>query len=209
MFVYLKFFCCKCLKTMISLPQSTRWKVGQKLDTMCKMKKLNLIIDQIGLLRSSGRLLFAPTEIKIQNLKDRIAGIYFEHAHTICAHQATNSVEAFAHQSYYTFSSDCKSTPNNKNQCFCVAVSTLFGHSLDLLFWKQTKQNRERLWTFFYMPRCLTTTFENISRIEYRHPPQCISRVHPAEDTNLFSCTAIMEKYLSAPLKSWRNRLKL
>ena len=79
-------------------------KRTQKLDAKSKLKNLNPIIDQNGLLRSSGRLLFAPTELEIEkcpiilNAKEKIAKLYFEHAHRICAHQATEPVKAFVQQ---------------------------------------------------------------------------------------------------------------
>ena len=71
------------------------------------MRNLNPIIDQNGLLRSSGRLLFAPTELEIEkcpiilDAKEKIARLYLEHAHRICAHQATEPVKAFVQQRYY------------------------------------------------------------------------------------------------------------
>ena len=74
-------------------------KRRQKLDAKCKLRNLNPIIDQNGLLRSSGRLLFAPTELEIENCpiildaKEKIARLYFEHAHRIGAHQATEPVK--------------------------------------------------------------------------------------------------------------------
>ena len=73
----------------------------------CKLRNLNPIIDQNGLVRSSGRLLFAPTELEIENgsitldAKEKIARLYLEHAHRICFHQATELVKAFVQQRYY------------------------------------------------------------------------------------------------------------
>ena len=82
-------------------------KRTQKLDAKSKLRNLNPIIDQNGLLRSSGRLLFAPTELEIEkcpiilDAKEKIARLYLEHAHRICAHQATEPVKAFVQQRYY------------------------------------------------------------------------------------------------------------
>ena len=81
-------------------------KRTQKLDAKSNMRILNPIIEQNGLLRSSGRLLFAPTELEIENCriildaKEKIARLYLEHAHRICAHQATEPVKAFVQQRY-------------------------------------------------------------------------------------------------------------
>ena len=82
-------------------------KRTQKLDAKSKLRNLNPIIDQNGLLRSSGRLLFAPTELEIEkcpiilDAKEKIARLYLEHAHRICAYQATKPVKAFVQQRYY------------------------------------------------------------------------------------------------------------
>ena len=68
---------------------------------------MNPITDQNGLLRSSGRLLFAPTESEIKKFpiildsKEKIARLYIENAHKICAHQATQPVKSFLQQCYY------------------------------------------------------------------------------------------------------------
>ena len=84
-----------------------RIKKTQKLDAKSKLINLNPIIDQNGLLRSSGRLLFAPTELEIEkcpiilDAKKKVARLYLEHAHRICAHQATEPVKAIVQQSYY------------------------------------------------------------------------------------------------------------
>ena len=81
-------------------------KITQKLDAKSKLRNLNPIIDNNGLLRSSGRLLFAPTELEIEkcpiilDAKENIARLYLEHAHRICAHQATELVKAFVQQRY-------------------------------------------------------------------------------------------------------------
>ena len=82
-------------------------KRTQKLDAKSKLRILNPIIEQNGLLRSSGRLLFAPTELEIEkcriilDAKEKIARLYPEHAHRICAYQATEPVKAFVQQRYY------------------------------------------------------------------------------------------------------------
>ena len=78
-----------------------------KLVAKSNFRDLIPIIDQNGLLRSSGRLLFAPTELEIEkspiilDAKEKIARLYLEHAHRICAHQATEPVKAFVRQCYY------------------------------------------------------------------------------------------------------------
>ena len=82
-------------------------KRTQKLDAKNKLSNLYPIIDRNGLLRSSGRLLFAPTELEIEkcqiilDAKEKIASLYLEHAHRICFNQATEWVKAFVQQRYY------------------------------------------------------------------------------------------------------------
>ena len=82
-------------------------KRTQKLDAKSKLRNLNPIVDQNGLLRSSGRLLFAQTELEIEkcpkilDVKEKIARLYIEHAQRICAHQATEPVKAFVQKRYY------------------------------------------------------------------------------------------------------------
>ena len=82
-------------------------KRTQKLDAKSKLRNLNPIIDKNRLLRSNGRLLFAPTELEIEkcstilDAKEKISRLYLEHAHRICAHQATEPVKAFVKQRYY------------------------------------------------------------------------------------------------------------
>ena len=57
--------------------------------------------------KDSYDLLFAPTELEIEkcpiilDAKEKIARLYLEHAHRICAHQATEPVKAFVQQCYY------------------------------------------------------------------------------------------------------------
>ena len=98
-------------------------KRRQKLDAKCKLRNLNPIIDQNGLLRSSGCLLFAPTELEIENgpiifdAKEKIARLYLEHAHIICAHQATEPVKAFVQQRYYVIALR-KTLLSIKYRCF-------------------------------------------------------------------------------------------
>ena len=71
------------------------------------MKKLIPITVQKGLLRSIGRLLFAPTELEIKkcpiiwDAKEKTARLYLECARRICAHQATDPVKAFVQQRYH------------------------------------------------------------------------------------------------------------
>ena len=70
-------------------------------------RNLNPLIDQNGLLRSSGCLLLTQTELKVEkcpityDAKEKIARLYLEHANRICAHQAREPVKAFVQQRYY------------------------------------------------------------------------------------------------------------
>ena len=81
-------------------------KRTQKWDAKNKLRNLNPIIYQNGLLRSNERLLFAPTELEnekcpiILDAKKKIARLYLKHAHRICAHQATEPAKAFIQQRY-------------------------------------------------------------------------------------------------------------
>ena len=82
-------------------------KRTQKLDAKGKWRNLNPVIDENGLLRSSGRLLFAPTENEIEkcpiilDAKENLARLCLEHAHRIFAHQITEPAKAFVQQRYY------------------------------------------------------------------------------------------------------------
>ena len=102
-----KFFAQKLSQNNVFSSTINALKTTQKLDAKSKLRNLNPIIDQNVLLRSSGRLLFAPTELEIEkcpltlDAKEKIARLYLEHAHRICAHQATEPVKAFVQQRYY------------------------------------------------------------------------------------------------------------
>ena len=84
---------------------------------------MNPLIDQNALLRSNGRLLFAPTELEIEkcpiilDAKEKIARLYLEHAHRICAHQVMEPFKAFVQQRYY-FIGLRKTLLSIKYRCF-------------------------------------------------------------------------------------------
>ena len=87
------------------------------------MRDLNPIIDQNGLLRSSGRRLFAPKELEIEkcpiilDAKKKFARLYFELAHRTRAHPVTEPVKAFVQQRYYVIRLR-KTLLSIKYQCF-------------------------------------------------------------------------------------------
>ena len=64
----------------------------RRLDSKCKIRYLNPYLDKNGILRSQGRLQFAPEELQLAKLpiilhaKDSITRLYLEHAHRICIH---------------------------------------------------------------------------------------------------------------------------
>ena len=93
----------------------------QKLDAKSKLGNLNPKIDQNGLLQSSD--LFAPTELEIKkwpiilDAKEKIARLYREHSHRICAHQETKSVKAFVQQRYCVIGHQ-KTLLSIKYRCF-------------------------------------------------------------------------------------------
>ena len=102
-----------------------------KLVVKSNFRDLIPIIDQNGFLRSSGRLLFAPTELEIEkspiilDAKEKIARLYLKHAHRICAHQATELVKAFVRQFYYVIGLR-KTLLSKKYRCFlCRRFDTL------------------------------------------------------------------------------------
>ena len=84
-------------------------KRGLKPHSKYKLWSLNPILDQNGILRSCGRLQFAPDELEIEkcpiilHAKDTITRLYLEHAHRICIHQGTEPVKAFVQQRYHVF----------------------------------------------------------------------------------------------------------
>ena len=65
---------------------------GIKLDSKCKIRCLNPLLDEDGLLRSCGRLQYAPTQLDLEkrpiilHAKDEIVRLYLENAHQICIH---------------------------------------------------------------------------------------------------------------------------
>ena len=81
-------------------------KRGSRIDSKCKIRLLNPMLDNNGIFRSCGRLQFAPDDLEIEKFpiilhaKDKIARLYIEHAHNICVHQVTEPVKAFVQQRY-------------------------------------------------------------------------------------------------------------
>ena len=77
---------------------------GSRIDSKCKIRSLNPMLDSNGILRSCRTLQFAPDNLEgekfpiILHAKDKIARLYIEHAHNICVHQGTEPVKAFVHQ---------------------------------------------------------------------------------------------------------------
>ena len=93
---------------LIKIPQENFYfstiqalKRGSKIDSKFKIRSLNPILDNHGILRTCGRLQFAPDNIEVEKFpvilhaKDKIARLYIEHAHNICVHQGTDPVKAF------------------------------------------------------------------------------------------------------------------
>ena len=84
-------------------------KRGLKPHSKCKLRSLNTNLDQNGILRSCGRLQFAPDALEkekcpiILHAKDKITRLYLEHAHRICIHQGKEPVKAFVQQRYHVF----------------------------------------------------------------------------------------------------------
>ena len=64
-------------------------------------------MDEDGLLRSCGRLQYAPTQLDLEkrpiilHAKDKIVRLYLEHAHQICIHQSTELTKEFIQQRYH------------------------------------------------------------------------------------------------------------
>ena len=82
--------------------------MGLKPHSKCKLRSLNPILDQNGILRACGRLQFAPDELEIEkcpinlHAKDTITRLYLEHAHRICIHQGTEpSKRLFSNDTTY------------------------------------------------------------------------------------------------------------
>ena len=77
---------------------------GMKLDSKCKIRCLNPLLDENGLHRSCGRLQYAQLDLEkrplILHAKDKIVHLYLEHAHQICIHQSTEPTKAFIQQHY-------------------------------------------------------------------------------------------------------------
>ena len=70
-------------------------KRDSRIDSKCKIRSLNQMLDNNGILRSCGRWQFAPENLEVEkcpivlHAKDKIARLYIEHAHNICVHQGT------------------------------------------------------------------------------------------------------------------------
>ena len=82
-------------------------KRGSRIDSICKTRSLNPILDNNGIHRSCGRLQFAPDNLEVKKFpiilhaKYKIAGLYIEHAHNVCVHQGTEPVKTFVQQRYH------------------------------------------------------------------------------------------------------------
>ena len=82
-------------------------KRGSRIDSKCKVRSLNPMLDNNGILRSCGKLQFALDILEVEKFpiilhaKDKIARLYIEHAHNICVHQGTEPVKAFVQQKYH------------------------------------------------------------------------------------------------------------
>ena len=80
---------------------------GIKLDSKCKVRCLYPLLDKDGLLRSCGRLQYAPTQLDLEKrpiilqAKDKIVRLYLEHAHQIKIRQSTEPTKAFIRQRYH------------------------------------------------------------------------------------------------------------
>ena len=85
-------FLLKLFQKIVFSPTINALKRRQTLEAKTKLRYLNSIINQNKLLRSSGPLLFAPTELEIKkcpiimDAQEKVARLYLEHAHRICAH---------------------------------------------------------------------------------------------------------------------------
>ena len=82
-------------------------KRGSRVDSKCKIRSLNPMLDNNGILRLCGRLQFAPDNLKVKKFpiillaKGKIVRLYIEHSYNICVHQGTEPVKAFVHQRYH------------------------------------------------------------------------------------------------------------
>ena len=82
-------------------------KGGSRIDSKCKIRSLNPMLDNNGTLWSCGRLQFAPDNFEVEKFpiilhaKDRVVRLYIEHAHNICVHQGTEPVKVFVQQRYH------------------------------------------------------------------------------------------------------------
>ena len=82
-------------------------KLGSRIDSKCKFRSLNLMLDNNGNLRSCGRLQFAPDNLEVEKFsiklhaKDKIARLHIEHAHNNCIDQRTEPVKVFVQKRYH------------------------------------------------------------------------------------------------------------
>ena len=206
------------------------------------MRNLNPIIDQNRLLSSSGRLLFAPTELEIEkwpiilDAKEKIARPYLEHAHRICAHQATEQVKSFVQQRYYVIGLPKTLLPIKYERFLCRRFDTQNIQSIMALFpafrfpAEETKCPFANTGLDFFGPfyiedkqsktekhlglifTCLVMRAFHLKTCPDLNTDTFLNSMHidgsPAEDAKLFYCTAITEKHWSAPPKSWRRQLR-
>ena len=81
-------------------------KRGSRIYAKFKIRSLNPMLDNNGILLPCGRLQFAPDDLKVEKFpiilhaKDKMARLYIEHAHNSCVHQGTQPVKAFVLQRY-------------------------------------------------------------------------------------------------------------
>ena len=81
-------------------------KRGSSIDAKCKIRVLNPMLGNNGILCSCRRLHFVSDDFVVENFpillhaKDKIARLYIEHAHNFWVHQGTEPVKAFVQQRY-------------------------------------------------------------------------------------------------------------
>ena len=141
-------------------------KRGSRIDSKCKIRSLNPMLDNNGMLRSSGGLQFAPDNLEVDKFpiilhaKQMIARLYIEHAHNICVHQGTEPVKAFVQQRYHIIGLR-KNTFEYKVPMFSLQTICRSKHSTrhgspsclpfsDRLYPVSFREQRSRLfWAFF------------------------------------------------------------
>ena len=109
-------------------------KRGSRIDSKCKIRSLNPMLDNNGIFWSCGRLHFAQDNLEVEKFpiivhaKDKIARLYIEHAHNICVHQGTEPVKIFVQQRYHIIGL-CKNTFEYKLQMFSLQTICRSKHS--------------------------------------------------------------------------------